>query len=138
MNVSSMSRLGMLILAAVAMQLAWAQAAPDAAIYTLYRNSVTNAALRLHVATFDALDGAAYNRQNCAQAQQLFAAQQGVNVAFWCEPGRFRAIAASDHAPALGQQLINGKPAGRRCSPSSSKLARGDKRPASAGDSCSP
>lgn len=138
MNVSSMSRLGMLILAAVAMQFAWAQAAPDAAIYTLYRNSVTNAALRLHVATFDALDGAAYNRQNCAQAQQLFAAQQGVNVAFWCEPGRFRAIAASDHAPALGKQFINGKPAERNCSPSSSKLARGDKRPASAGDSCSP
>ena len=138
MNVSSMSRLGMLILAAVAMQLAWAQAAPVAAIYTLYRNSVTNAALRLHVATFDALDGAAYNRQNCAQAQQLFAAQQGVNVAFWCEPGRFRAIAASDHAPALGKQFINGKPAERNCSPSSSKLARGDKRPASAGDSCSP
>ena len=99
---------------------------------------MTNAALRLHVATFDALDGAAYNRQNCAQAQQLFAAQQGVNVAFWCEPGRFRAIAASDHAPALGKQFINGKPAERNCSPSSSKLARGDKRPASAGDSCSP
>jgi len=138
MNVSSLSRLGMLILAAVGMQLTWAQAAPDAAIYTLYRNSVTNAALRLHVATFDALDGAAYNRQNCAQAQQLFAAQQGVKVAFWCEPGRFRAIAASDHAPALRKQFINGKPAERNCSPSSSKLARGDKRPASAGDSCLP
>ena len=132
MNVSSMSRLGMLILAAVAMQLAWAQAAPDAAIYTLYRNSVTNAALRLHVATFDALDGAAYNRQNCAQAQQLFAAQQGVRVAFWCEPGKFRVVAASEHAPAPG------KPAERNCSPSASELARGDKRPASAGDSCSP
>ena len=133
-----MSRLGMLILAAVAMQLAWAQAAPDAAIYTLYRNSVTNAALRLHVATFDALDGAAYNRQNCAQAQQLFAAQQGVRVAFWCESGRFRAVAASKHAPALGKQFITGKPAERNCSPSASELARGDKRPASAGNGCSP
>lgn len=138
MNVSSLSRLGMLILAAVAMQAAWAQAAPDVAIYTLYRNSVTDAALRLHVATFDALDGVAYNRQNCAQAQQLFAAQQGVKVPFWCEPGRFRAIAASDHAPALGKQFITSKSAERNCSPSASELARGDKRPASAGNGCSP
>jgi hypothetical protein len=132
MNASRLSRHGTLILATVAMQAAWAQAAPDAAIYTLYRNSVTDAALRLHVATFDALDGTAYNRQNCAQAQQLFAAQQGVRVAFWCEPGKFRAVAASDHAPAFG------KPAERNCSQSASELARGDKRPASAGNGCSP
>lgn len=89
MNASSLSRHDMLILATAAMQTAWAQAVPDAAIDTLYRNSATDAALRLHVATFDALDGAAYNRQNCAQAQQLFAAQQGVRVAFCCEPGSF-------------------------------------------------
>lgn len=138
MNASRLSRHGMLILATVAMQAAWAQAAPDAATYTLYRNSVTDAALRLHVATFDALDGAAYNRQNCAQAQQLFAAQQGVRVAFWCEPGKFRAIAASDHVPTFAEQLITGKPAERNCSPSASKLACGDKRPASAGDNFSP
>ena len=138
MNASRLSRHGMLILATVSMQAAWAQAAPDAAIYTLYRNSMTDVALHLHVATFDALDGAAYNRQNCAQAQQLFAAQQGVKVAFWCEPGRFRAIAASDHAPDPGQHFITGKPAERNCSPSASELARGDKRPASAGDWCSP
>lgn len=138
MNASSLSRHDMLILATAAMQTAWAQAVPDAAIYTLYRNSATDAALRLHVATFDALDGAAYNRQNCAQAQQLFAAQQSVKVPFWCEPGRFRALAASDHAPDPGQQFITDKPAERNCSPSASELARGDKRPASAADSCSP
>ena len=138
MNASRLSRHGMLMLATVAMQAAWAQAEPDTAIYTLYRNSVTDAALRLHVATFDALDGAAYNRQNCAQAQQLFAAQQGVRVAFWCEPGKFRAVAASDHAPTFGKQFITGKPAERHCSPSTSELARGDKRPASAGNGCSP
>jgi len=132
MNAFRLSRHGMLILATVAMQAAWAQAEPDTVIYTLYRNSVTDAALRLHVATFDALDGAVYNRQNCAQAQQLFAAQQGVRVAFWCEPGKFRVVAASEHAPAPG------KPAERNCSQSASELARGDKRPASAGDSCSP
>lgn len=137
-NAVSLFRLSMLILATVAMQAALAQAEPDAAIYTLYRNSVTDAALRLHVATFDALDGAVYNRQNCAQARQLFAAQHGVKVAFWCEPGKFRAVAAGDHAPALGKQFITGKPVERNCSPSASKLARGDKRPASAGDSCSP
>ncbi len=138
MNAFSLFRLGMLILAAVVMQAVWARAVPDVAIYTLYRNSVTDAALRLHVATFDALDGAAYNRQNCAQAQQLFAAQQGVRVAFWCESGKFRAIAASDHAPASAEQLITGQPADRNCSPSASKLACGDTRPASAGYSCSP
>ncbi|WP_402721303.1 hypothetical protein [Janthinobacterium rivuli] len=138
MNASRLSRHGTLILAMVAMQTVRAQAVPDAAIYTLYRNSVTDAALRLHVATFDALDGTAYNRQNCAQAQQLFAAQQGVRVAFWCESGRFRAVAASKHAPALGKQFITGKPAERNCSPSASELARGDKRPASAGNGCSP
>ncbi|MEF2270575.1 hypothetical protein V3C40_27665 [Janthinobacterium sp. LS2A] len=138
MNTYRLSRHGMLILATVAMQAAWAEAEPDAAIYTLYRNSVTDAALRLHVATFDALDGAAYNRQNCAQARQLFAVQEGVRVAFWCEPGRFRAIAASDHVPDPGQQFITGKPAERNCSPSASELARGDKRPASAGNGCSP
>lgn len=138
MNASRLSRHGTLILATVAMQAAWAQAAPDAAIYTLYRNSVTDAALRLHVATFDALDGAAYNRQNCAQAQQLFAAQQGVRVAFWCESGKFRAVAAREHAPALGKQFITSKSAERNCSPSAAELVRGDKRPASAGDSCSP
>lgn len=138
MNAFGLFRLGMLILATVVMQAVWAQAVPDVAIYTLYRNSVTDAALRLHVATFDALDGAEYNRQNCAQAQQLFAAQQGVRVAFWCEPGKFRAIAASDHVPARGQQFITGKQVVQNCSPSASNPARGKSRPANAGFSCSP
>lgn len=132
MNVSSLSRHGILILAAVAMQAAWAQAAPDAAIYSLYWKSVTNAALRLYVATFDAMDGVAYNHQNCAQAQQLFAVQKGVKVAFWCEPDNFSAGAASEHAPA------HGKPAESSCSPSASALVHRDKRPASSGNGCSP
>ena len=108
----------MLIPATVAILAAWAQAAPDTAIYTLYRNSVTDATLRLHVATFDALEEAAYNRESCAQAQQLFATQVGVKVTFWCEPGKFGASAAGQRAPSLGKQFATGKPVGSACSPS--------------------
>ena len=56
MNASSLFRHDTLILATAAMQTAWARAVPDATIDTLYRNSATDAALRLHVATSDAND----------------------------------------------------------------------------------
>ena len=46
--------------------------------------------MRLHVATFDAADGEAYNRGNCDQAKELFQAQPGVKTKFWCEKGRYR------------------------------------------------
>jgi hypothetical protein len=59
-------------------------------VFTLYRNSVTNANMRIHVATFDADEKEEYNRGNCEQAQALFQAQPGVQVKFWCEKGRFR------------------------------------------------
>jgi hypothetical protein len=58
--------------------------------FALYRNSVTDENMRIHVATFDASDGEKYNRGNCEQAQQLFQAQPGVKTKFWCEKGRFR------------------------------------------------
>jgi hypothetical protein len=58
--------------------------------FTLYRNSVTNENMRIHVASFDAADGEAYNRGNCEQAQVLFQAQQSVKVKFWCEKGAFK------------------------------------------------
>lgn len=57
--------------------------------YTLYRSSVTGP-IRIHVATFDAADGADYNRENCQVAQGLFEAQPGVKVRYWCEKGRYR------------------------------------------------
>jgi len=62
----------------------------DAEIFALYRNSVTSENMRLHIATFDAQDGEAYNRENCEQAKLLFQAQPGVKTRFWCEKGRFK------------------------------------------------
>ena len=58
--------------------------------FTLYRNSVTDARMRIHVATFDAADGADYNNENCDVARELFAGQDGVTVRYWCEKGRFQ------------------------------------------------
>ena len=52
--------------------------------------SVLDENMRIHVATFDAAGGEAYNRGNCEQAQALFQAQPGVKTKFWCEKGRFR------------------------------------------------
>jgi hypothetical protein len=62
---------------------------PDVKVYTLYRNSVTDEQMRIHVATFDALESGEYNRGNCEQAQLLFQNQAGVKTIFWCEKGRF-------------------------------------------------
>lgn len=58
--------------------------------YTLYRNSVSFADMRIHVATFDAEDGEQYNKENCNLARELFVKQPGVIVKYWCERGRFR------------------------------------------------
>lgn len=62
----------------------------DSDTFTLYRNSVTNENMRIHVASFNAADGEAYNRGNCEQAQLLFQAQPGVKTKFWCEKGVFK------------------------------------------------
>ena len=61
-----------------------------ATVYTLYRNSVLDANMRIHVATFDADSGDAYNRDNCDLARSLFQAQPGARTRFWCEVGGFR------------------------------------------------
>ena len=58
--------------------------------FTLYRNSVTNESMRIHVATFDSADGNEYNMSNCRIAEELFQKQDGVKTKFWCEKGRFR------------------------------------------------
>lgn len=66
-------------------------------VWSLYRSSMTNAAMRIHIATFDADDdgslaenGLTYNGANCDLARNLFQAQDGVRVKFWCEQGRAR------------------------------------------------
>jgi hypothetical protein len=58
--------------------------------YTLYRNSVLNESMRLHVASFDAKDGHDYNMENCEVARGLFQAQPGIKTRFWCEKGSFK------------------------------------------------
>jgi hypothetical protein len=58
--------------------------------FTLYRNSVTDTNMRIHVATFDASDGAAYNSENCNIAAGLFKVQPGTTVRYWCEKGSYR------------------------------------------------
>ena len=57
---------------------------------TLYRNSVLDENMRLHIATFDTNNGGAYNWENCQLAAKLFQAQPGVTTRFWCEKGKFK------------------------------------------------
>lgn len=58
--------------------------------WTLYRNGVTDARSRIHVATFNSSDGDKYNRENCETARSLFQNQPSVAVRYWCEQGSFR------------------------------------------------
>jgi hypothetical protein len=58
-------------------------------VYTLYRNSVLDPAMRIHVATFDTGDGREYNDENCNLAADLFQHQDGLKTRFWCELGRY-------------------------------------------------
>lgn len=58
--------------------------------YTLYRNSVLDETMRLHVATFNSKDGEKYNQGNCDIAKELFQKQDGVKIKFWCEKGAFK------------------------------------------------
>jgi hypothetical protein len=55
---------------------------------TLYRSTMTDAQMRIHVATFDAKESASYNWENCQVARGLFQGQSGVTVKYWCEKGR--------------------------------------------------
>jgi hypothetical protein len=85
--------------------------------------------MRLHVATFDAVDGIAYNRGNRDQARDLFQGQPGVKTKFWCEPGRFQA--AGTRVPEPSKQFTTGTSTETRCSPSAAELAKppGSRRP---------
>jgi hypothetical protein len=53
--------------------------------FKLYRGSLLPGE-RIHVATFDAPHGGAYNGENCLTAKKLFESQPGVIVRYWCEP----------------------------------------------------
>ena len=67
---------------------------------TLYRNSPIDRQMLVHLATFDASDGQAYNYGNCSMAARLMnanmeasAEKEGLDphsgVGFWCENGAF-------------------------------------------------
>jgi hypothetical protein len=83
---------------AVALVLLASCSAPSSGdVYTLVRSSAADqlnpspseASLRIHVATFDASEGAKYNAENCEIARRLFEEQPRVSVRYWCEKGRF-------------------------------------------------
>jgi hypothetical protein len=61
-----------------------------APVWTLYRSSVLDESMRIHVATFDVDEPGTYNFENCQTAASLFQNQDGVRTKFWCEQGRFR------------------------------------------------
>ena len=65
---------------------------PDSETYTLYRTSVLAPfdQARIHVASFDAADGAGYNNENCNLVGSLLEKQPGIEVRYWCEQGRFK------------------------------------------------
>lgn len=62
----------------------------DGRVFTLYRNSVMNEQLRIHIATFDADENEQYNNDNCNHVADLFRSQPGLGVRYWCEKGRFK------------------------------------------------
>ena len=64
--------------------------ADEKQILTLYRNSVTDSEMRIHIATFSAKHGYSYNSKNCFLAAKLFQNQKYVETRFWCEMGSFR------------------------------------------------
>ena len=103
--------------------IAGAAPVPEAATVTLYRNSATSAAMRLHVASFDAAEGAAYNLENCAKARELFQAQPGITIKFWCEPGRFQSAAQFKRVE-TSTQFTTGTDVALTCSLSASELAK--------------
>ena len=64
--------------------------ADEKQMLTLYRNSVIDSEMRIHIATFNAKDGYRYNSENCFLAANLFQKQPGVKTRFWCELGKFK------------------------------------------------
>lgn len=59
-------------------------------VVTLYRGSFVSGVSRVNVATLDADESYAYNWENCNIAADLFKAQEGVKVKYWCEKGLFK------------------------------------------------
>jgi len=67
--------------------------ASDQDTYTLYRNSPMDPTFRLHIATFDSIEGyddRMYNYENCKRAQVAFEKDPVfAGAQFFCDVGRF-------------------------------------------------
>lgn len=60
------------------------EARPNETVY-LYRSTVAGSPSEsIHVASFDAKDGRAYNEENCMIVRGLMERQPGVVVGYWC------------------------------------------------------
>lgn len=57
----------------------------DSTDWRLYRGSIVGGVDKVHMATFDALEKGSYNEGNCKLTADLFQAQPGVTVPYWCE-----------------------------------------------------
>ncbi len=68
--------------------------ANDAEVYTFYRNSLLDPAMRIHVSTYDSKEGGKanpdYNRAACEEAAQLFREMDATKKHWWCEKGKYR------------------------------------------------
>ncbi len=65
----------------------------DRGFWTLYRNSSIDKTMRIHVASFDSIEGGSdegnyeYNKQNCEAVSKSLGSQVGVVANYWCERG---------------------------------------------------
>lgn len=59
-------------------------------MFTLYRSSPADDHMRIHVASFDADESAAYNEENCRLAAEHLRKQARLDVRYWCEKGPFK------------------------------------------------
>lgn len=61
---------------------------------TLYRNSILDPSMRIHVATFDSAEGGEfnpdYNRAACSETAKLYQENDSAQKDWWCEKGSFR------------------------------------------------
>ena len=64
----------------------------EKSVYTLYQGIPTldGGTMRIHVASFDAADGAEWNRKNCETVASLYKPVEVARVSHWCEPGWFK------------------------------------------------
>lgn len=67
--------------------------ANDLGYWVLYRNSTIDKSMRIHVASFDSIEGGnveanyEYNRENCESVSQTLGSRVGVTADYWCERG---------------------------------------------------